>query len=172
MLREAIALPTPIHITRLVLALLAHPLPLILRRMSRRRRILTRLHAWICLSASIPIPARTPSLFAAQPAHLARDALRRRLRGPWSRARIQRRGIRRRRRHLQSMFHFVDSGALLPVQLGFVRAVCVDAAFGEEVGAAARDDERCPAVAVVWEEGLSAIVVVHSGDSEARVQGS
>ena len=40
-------------------------------------------------------------------------------------------------------------GALLGVELGFVRAVGVDAAFGEVVGAAAGYDEGTPAVAMV-----------------------
>lgn len=40
-----------------------------------------------------------------------------------------------------------DADALLAVGFGFCGAVGVDAAFGEEVGAAAGDDEGCPAVA-------------------------
>lgn len=46
------------------------------------------------------------------------------------------------------MLHLVDAHALLSVQLCFVGSVCVDAAFGEEIGAAAGDDEGGPAVAV------------------------
>lgn len=46
------------------------------------------------------------------------------------------------------MLHLVDARALLSVQLCFVRSVGVDAAFGEEIGAAAGDDEGGPAIAV------------------------
>lgn len=46
------------------------------------------------------------------------------------------------------MLHLVDAHALLSVELCFVGSVCVDAAFGEEIGAAAGDDEGSPAVAV------------------------
>lgn len=42
-----------------------------------------------------------------------------------------------------------DADALLAVGLGFCSAVGVDAAFGEEVGAATGNDEGCPAVAVI-----------------------
>lgn len=38
--------------------------------------------------------------------------------------------------------------AFLAVEFGFLRPVGVDAAFGEEVGAAASDDEGCPAVTI------------------------
>lgn len=44
------------------------------------------------------------------------------------------------------MLHLVDAHALLSVELCFVGSVCVDAAFGEEIGAAAGDDEGSPAV--------------------------
>lgn len=51
------------------------------------------------------------------------------------------------------MLQLVDARALLSVELCFVGSVRVDAAFGEEIGAAAGDDEGCPAVAV-GESGL------------------
>jgi hypothetical protein len=42
------------------------------------------------------------------------------------------------------------SDALLAVRLGFCGAFGVDGFFGEEIGAAAGDDERGPAVAVSY----------------------
>jgi hypothetical protein len=42
------------------------------------------------------------------------------------------------------------SDALLPIRLGFCGAFGVDGAFGEEIGAAACDDERAPAVAMAY----------------------
>ena len=45
------------------------------------------------------------------------------------------------------MLEFIKADALLAVGFGFCGAVGVDAAFGEEVGAAAGDDEGGPAVA-------------------------
>ena len=41
-----------------------------------------------------------------------------------------------------------QADALLAVGFGFCGAVRIDAAFGEEVGASARDDEGGPAVAI------------------------
>jgi hypothetical protein len=45
------------------------------------------------------------------------------------------------------LFELEDADALLAVCFGLCGAVGVDAAFGEEVGAAAGDDEGAPAVA-------------------------
>jgi hypothetical protein len=45
------------------------------------------------------------------------------------------------------LFELEDSDALLAVGFGFGGAVGVDAAFGEEVGASAGDDQCGPAVA-------------------------
>lgn len=100
--------------------------------MSRRRRILTSLHAWISLTPHATI---TSSL-CSQPAHLARHALRRRLCSSWSRSWIQRCGGRSR--VLQAVLEFIEADAFLAVGFGFCGAVRVYAAFGEEVGAAAR----------------------------------
>jgi hypothetical protein len=47
------------------------------------------------------------------------------------------------------LFELEDAHAFLPVGFGFGGAVGVDAAFGKVVGAAAGDDERGPAVAVL-----------------------
>jgi hypothetical protein len=47
------------------------------------------------------------------------------------------------------LLELVDSDALLAVGFGFGSAVGVDGLFGEEVGAAASDDEGGPAVAVI-----------------------
>tara|TARA_R110002003_G_scaffold1110_4_gene22380 strand:+ start:11480 stop:11809 length:330 start_codon:yes stop_codon:yes gene_type:complete len=47
------------------------------------------------------------------------------------------------------LFELEDAHAFLPVGFGFGGAVGVDAAFGEVVGAAAGDDERGPAVAML-----------------------
>lgn len=47
------------------------------------------------------------------------------------------------------MLELVGALALGAVEFGFCGAVGVDAAFGEEVGAAAGDDEGRPAVAAV-----------------------
>ena len=96
--------------------------------MSRRRRILIRLHTGIIIRLRRARHARRP-LCAARP-----------------RRRIQRRS--RRLRGFEALFERVDAGALLSVLLGFLRSVRVYAAFGEEVGASACDDEGRPAVAV------------------------
>jgi hypothetical protein len=61
------------------------------------------------------------------------------------------------------VFLLEDANALLAVGFGFCGAVGIDAAFGEEVGAPAGDNEGCPAVAIsitlsawraVWVVGL------------------
>ena len=46
------------------------------------------------------------------------------------------------------MLEFIEANAFLAIGFGFCGAVCVYAAFGEEVGAAACDYQGCPAVAV------------------------
>jgi hypothetical protein len=47
------------------------------------------------------------------------------------------------------LLELVYANALLAVGFGFRGAVGIDGLFGEEVGAAARDDERGPAVAII-----------------------
>jgi len=47
------------------------------------------------------------------------------------------------------LLKLVYAHALLAVCFGFGGAVCVDGLFGEEVGPAACDDERRPAVATM-----------------------
>ena len=48
-----------------------------------------------------------------------------------------------------SVLKLVLRHALLRIDLGFLGAVGVDAALGEVVGAAARDDEGSPTVAII-----------------------
>jgi hypothetical protein len=48
------------------------------------------------------------------------------------------------------LFELEHSNTLLPIRLGFCGAFGVDGAFGEEIGSAAGNDERAPAVAMAY----------------------
>ena len=143
-LRKPIPLPTPKHITSLILALL----PLLLRRMPRRRRIAIRLHTRAGRLVLPPDLARDRALVA----HAAR---RRRVRAHHrigADCGIGARGVGGSRAPVQAvrLLELELARALLAVGVGFGRAVGVDRFLREVVGPPAGGDEGCPAVAVVW----------------------
>lgn len=148
-LREPIPLPAPKHIASLILALL----PLLLRRMPRRRRIHMRLHAGVRRLVLPPDRTRQRAL-VAHAARRRRVCAHHRI-GADCRIRARGAGCRRPPVQAVRLLELELARALLAVGFCFGGAVGVDRFLREVVCASAGGDEGCPAVAV----GLLAVVL-------------
>lgn len=152
--RKPIPLPTPIHIHSLILALLPHLLALVLRRMSRRRRIRARLVARAARVVLLLLPLDVAARAVRFPRHgrPVRGGLcwRRGLCGSGQMACGG--GVQR------GLLELVLRQPLLVVLLRAPRPVGVDAALREVVGAATGDDERAPAVTLGVVRGCGFVV--------------
>ena len=116
-------------------------------RWCRLCALLARASRVIICRVPVPILAHLVPL----PAQLASNALGRGRRVGLPGVGRHVRGCRLRRGRLLSIsvLKLVLRHALLRIDLGFLGAVGVDAALGEVVGAAARDDEGSPTVAII-----------------------